>query len=120
MPVNRKWPLEELIDTLRSFPLRPGRVIVIEYVLIKEVNDSPEDCKRLVSLLSGLSCKVNLISYNESPLSSFQAPSPEKVRSFADAITSIGKGVLIRQSMGSDIDGACGQLGIKTSSTEKS
>lgn len=113
MPINKKWPLEELLKTIREYPLRPGRVVVFEYVLISGVNDSLEDAKRLISLVDGISCKVNLISYNESDELPYKSPSKAALNNFAITLKNSGVGVLIRQSLGTDIDGACGQLGIK-------
>jgi 23S rRNA (adenine2503-C2)-methyltransferase len=113
MPINRKWPLEDLLQTIREYPLRPGRVIVIEYVLIAGVNDFSDDATRLSALLKGISCKVNLIGYNESNQLPYKSPSRESILNFAQVLKNAGVGVLIRQSLGTDVDGACGQLGIK-------
>jgi len=114
MPINKKWPIEQLIDTVRNFPLRPGRVIVIEYVLINEINDRIEDAHRLAKLLSKLSVKVNLIAYNESDGLPYKSPAPESLLKFAQILKNSNIGVLVRKSMGADIEGACGQLGSKS------
>lgn len=110
MPINRRWPIESLVECLRSFPLRPGRTIVIEYVLIGQLNDGPEDLERLKQLLGGLPVKVNLIRYNESPGLPFQSPDEERVQAFAAGLEGYSRGVLLRSSLGGSVLAACGQL----------
>ena len=111
MPINKKWPLKDVIAALERYPLRPGRVFVIEYVLIKGVNDRPEHARGLIEVLSSLPCKVNVIRYNPSPSLPYEAPSSEEVSRFASLLENISKGVLVRRSRGADIAAACGQLG---------
>jgi len=79
MPVNRKWPIEDLLAACRKFPMRQGRRITFEYVLLGGINDSDEDAHRLAKLVDGLPAKVNLIPYNENPGLGFKEPSPERV-----------------------------------------
>ncbi|MBI5560874.1 MAG: 23S rRNA (adenine(2503)-C(2))-methyltransferase RlmN [Deltaproteobacteria bacterium] len=110
MPVNKKYPLKELIASLRRYPLEHGRYITIEYVLIKDVNDSIEDAWRLAALLSGIPCKINLIPFNPLPGSRFERPEVEKVETFKRVLAGARYNVLIRISRGSDIEAACGQL----------
>jgi len=111
MPINKSNPLRQLLPVLKSYPLGARRRITIQYVLIKGVNDSPEDAQRLVSLLRGIRCKVNLIPLNHIPDSPYQPPSPATIRQFQQILLANRLTALIRESRGSDIWGACGQLG---------
>lgn len=110
MPINRRWPLDRLIGSLRRFPLRPGRTIVIEYVLIDGLNDSDADVDRLKKLLDGLPVKINLIRYNEIEGLPWKRPRESRVEAFADALEGYSRGVLLRSSMGGPVLAACGQL----------
>jgi 23S rRNA (adenine2503-C2)-methyltransferase len=110
MPINKKYPLRSLIDACRQYPLQKGRRITFEYVMIEGKNDSPEDARRLVRLLKGIRCKVNLIPLNPHSGSNFKRTSHEKVLAFQKIL--LGKNIraLIRESRGQDILAACGQL----------
>ena len=110
MPVNRRWNVAALLDACRELPSESRIRLTFEYVLLKGVNDGPADARRLVKLLHGIKCKVNLIPYNPPPGLSFERPSPENVRRFQEIL--LGKGLLatVRISRGLDIQGACGQL----------
>jgi 23S rRNA (adenine2503-C2)-methyltransferase len=108
--INQKYPLKELIKACREYPLPPRRRLTFEYVLIKGVNDSPWDAQRLVKLLKGISCKVNLIPYNEHPGASFQKPSDVEVLQFQKILVEAHIITFIRKSKGQDILAACGQL----------
>lgn len=110
MPVNKKYPLRSLIEACRKYPLRPMRKITFEYVLIAGVNDSPEDSRRLVRLLKGIRCKINLIPYNPHEESDMQRPSHASVLAFQKVLTEHRMTALIRESKGQDILAACGQL----------
>ena len=110
MPINRKYPIRILIDALRRYPLKPMRKITIEYVLIAGVNDSVEDARRLVRLLKGIRCKVNLIPLNPHEGSALQRPSDVSVFAFQKVLTDNKMTALIRESKGQDILAACGQL----------
>jgi 23S rRNA (adenine2503-C2)-methyltransferase len=110
MPINRTYPLKELLDACRRYPLRPRRRITFEYVLIRGMNDSTGDAKRLVKLLSGIPCKVNLIPFNPGEENTMQRPSEEKVLAFQRVLTDSHMTALIRESRGQDILAACGQL----------
>ena len=118
MPINRKYPLKQLIDTCRNLPLPSRNRITFEYILLKGVNDSPEDAKRLVKLLHGLKCKVNLILHNPFPGSPFEPPSEYGLLTFKEILTDAHITTPIRQSRGSDISAACGQLAGKSSDTD--
>lgn len=110
MPINKKYPLRALIDACRRFPLKPRRMITFEYVLIAGVNDSLEDARRLVRLLQGIRCKVNLIPLNPHEGSELQRPSGFSVLAFQKILKDNNMTVLIRESKGRDILAACGQL----------
>jgi 23S rRNA (adenine2503-C2)-methyltransferase len=110
MPINRKYPLHELLRACRAYPLPPRKRITFEYVLIKGVNDSPEDALRLARLLSPLRCKINLIPLNPCPEIPLERPREEDVEQFQEALRQRGVSAFIRQSRGADIRAACGQL----------
>lgn len=110
MPVNRKYPLEALLDACRRFPTRQGRRVTFEYVLLKGVNDSLEDAARLARLLSGMEVKVNLIPYNENPGLPFESAPAERVAAFHAALVDRHIAVITRKNRGRDIAAACGQL----------
>jgi 23S rRNA (adenine2503-C2)-methyltransferase len=114
MPVSNKYPLSELVGFLKKLPLQKRKSITVEYVLLKGVNDSMEDAKKLVSLLKGLDkVKVNLILYNQGGMPEYKAPSEKDALKFQEYLINNKIGVFIRKSLGSDIDGACGQLRAK-------
>lgn len=110
MPVNKKYPLKTLLNALKKYPLSPRYRITFEYVLLKGVNDSTEDAKRLGALLKGIPSKINLIPFNEFEGSAFRAPTEEAVLRFQKMLTDAGLTALIRKSKGRDILAACGQL----------
>jgi len=110
MPINKRYPLAELLAACRAFPTRNGRRITFEYVLLAGVNDDLEDARRLARLLSGIPTKVNLIPYNENPGLGFRAPPPGRLSAFQDELVRHNLTVVVRRSRGSDISAACGQL----------
>ncbi|MFY2561820.1 23S rRNA (adenine(2503)-C(2))-methyltransferase RlmN [Corallococcus terminator] len=110
MPVNRKWNIAALLDACRKFPLRQGRRITFEYVLIQGFNDSDEDAHRLIQLLKGIPAKVNLIPYNENPGLGFQTTAEERAEEFRAILSDGHVAAYIRKNRGRDIAGACGQL----------
>ena len=110
MPVNRKYPLAEVIDCCRSLPLPKRRRITFEYVLLRGVNDSPEEARRLSRLLNGIRCKINLIPFNPHPGSPYQRPTQDEILQFQAVLHSHGHQVNVRESRGDDIQAACGQL----------
>jgi 23S rRNA (adenine2503-C2)-methyltransferase len=110
VPVNRKYGLRDILDAARKFPLKQRRRITFEYVLLRGVNDTPEDARRLVKLLGTIRCKVNLIPLNEAAGISFERPSDERVDTFASILAKAGVTVSVRKSRGRDIRAACGQL----------
>jgi len=110
MPVNKKYPLEVLLQTLKEYPLKPRKLITMEYVMLDGVNDSDDDLKRLPKLLSGVRCKLNLIPYNFNSDLGFKSSSTNRVRKWQDFLLNRGIETTIRWSKGQDISAACGQL----------
>jgi 23S rRNA (adenine2503-C2)-methyltransferase len=110
MPINRRWPLAELVRACREFPARNGRRITFEYVLLRGVNDELADAARLADLVRGIPAKVNLIPYNDNPGLGFAAPAPERVVEFQEALAARSLTVVVRKNRGRDISAACGQL----------
>jgi 23S rRNA (adenine2503-C2)-methyltransferase len=110
VPINRKYGLKELLDACRRFPVKRRERITFEYVMLQDVNDSPEDARRLVRLLQGIRGKVNLLPLNEAPGIPFDRPSDYRVDRFARVLSERGITVSVRKSRGRDIRAACGQL----------
>ncbi len=110
MPVNRKWPIAELLRACRAFPLRPREKLTFEYVLLEGVNDSLADAKQLARLVRSLPCKVNLIGLNPGPELPFHTPPDSQVLAFQQALKQAGVAAFIRKPRGRDIFAACGQL----------
>ena len=110
MPINQEYPLEELLEACRRFPLAPRERITFEYVIMQGINDSDEDAKRLPTMLRGIRAKVNLIPYNESPSLPFRRPSEERILAFQQTLLKKNLTAIIRKSRGEDISAACGQL----------
>lgn len=123
VPPNRKYPLEAILDACRRFPLKKRSRITFEYVLLDGVNDTPDDARRLVKLLSGIKAKVNLIPLNPAPGIPFERPSDERVNRFAQILADRHVTVSVRKSRGRDIRAACGQLivegGVKKSAAQQ-
>lgn len=112
MPINRKHPIPELLDAAARYARATGRRITLEYVLLKGVNDSPDDVRRLLKLSARFPSKINLIPFNRSPFHSFSPPSPEETERFQQALLAGQRTVTVRRRRGEDIYAACGQLGI--------
>jgi 23S rRNA (adenine2503-C2)-methyltransferase len=110
MPINRKWNIASLLGACRKLPLRQGRRITFEYVLMRGVNDSNEDAHRLVDLLQGIPAKVNLIPYNENPGLSYLSTEENRAEAFREILAQAKIAAFIRQNRGRDIAAACGQL----------
>jgi len=110
VPINRKYGLKELLDACRRFPVKRRERITFEYVMLKDVNDSDEDARRLVRLLHGIKAKVNLLPLNEAAGIPYERPSDARVNRFASIVAERGVTVSVRKSRGRDIRAACGQL----------
>jgi 23S rRNA (adenine2503-C2)-methyltransferase len=112
MPINRKWPIADVIEAVRHVPLRPRECITFEYVLLGGVTDRPEHAREVARLVrrSGLPAKVNLIAWNPGPGIAYATPGSESVAAFHDLLMGEGIAAYIRQPRGRDIFAACGQL----------
>ncbi|MFO7749371.1 MAG: 23S rRNA (adenine(2503)-C(2))-methyltransferase RlmN [Desulfobacteraceae bacterium] len=110
MPINRSQPIKELLKACREFKTKPRNRITFEYILIKEVNDTRKDARRLVKMLAPIRAKVNLIPFNEHEKSEFQRPSDASVSDFLQILLDSKMTAIIRKSKGDDISAACGQL----------
>lgn len=110
MPINRRYPLKELMAACRAYPLPPRGRITFEYILIRGVNDSLEDAKRLVKLLHGIKAKVNLIPFNEHEGSVYRTPERSVIEAFQVYLLNRDIVAVRRSSKGQDISAACGQL----------
>lgn len=111
MPVNKKYPVRELLRAVSLYPHVHKRMVTFEYVLLQGMNDSPEQAEKLAKLLKGIRCKINLIPYNENPFSDFKRPGDEAILRFQQILMKHDYTATIRKSRGEDIKAACGQLG---------
>ena len=114
MPVNKAYPLDDLIAACKKYTEKTGRRITFEYTLIKGVNDDKIHLDKLVSLLKGMLCHVNLIPLNEVKEKEFRSGSRERAEEFKEALEKRGIPATVRRELGSDIDAACGQLRLGT------
>jgi 23S rRNA (adenine2503-C2)-methyltransferase len=110
VPVNRRWPLAQLLPAAQAYGLRTGRRVSLEYTLLAGVNDSPEDADRLAAIARDLPSKINLIPYNPVPGLPYRRPAPEAVQAFAERLYPRAPAVTVRQTQGGEIGAACGQL----------
>lgn len=110
MPVNRRWPVEQLMQACRDYFRTTGRRISFEYALIKGVNDSPADAQKLAKLLDGMICHVNLIPVNPVKERGYDRTAQQDIRRFVDTLGRLGVNATVRRELGSDINAACGQL----------
>lgn len=110
MPVAKKYKIKEIIECCKRYVSKTGRRVTFEYALVRGVNDSEEDARKLAGLLKGLLCHVNLIPVNPIEDSGFRQPGRERIALFRDILKSEGIPVTVRREMGRDISGACGQL----------
>jgi 23S rRNA (adenine2503-C2)-methyltransferase len=111
VPLNKRWPLEPLLEAAREYGKKTGRRVTLEYTLLAGVNDSPEDATRLAAFARALPSKINLIAYNPVPGLAWKRPAPEAVDAFAKRLYPIAPAVTVRQTLGGEIWAACGQLG---------
>ena len=110
MPVNRRYPLEVLLEACRRYPLAPQRRITFEYILLQGINDTPDDARRLAGLLRPIHAKINLIPFNEHAGCSYRRPDEDAVRAFQKILIDQRYTAIIRHSKGREISAACGQL----------
>jgi len=110
MPINRKWPIAELLNACREYCRETGDKVTFEYVLLKGVTDQLEHARELVRLTKSVPCKINIIPFNEHPGSGFERPADEQIEIFHQELMRLGAHVLLRRTMGRDIFAACGQL----------
>lgn len=121
VPINKRWNIAELLDALRTYPKASNSErITFEYVMLKDVNDSDEDARRLIELIQGIPAKINLIPFNEWPGAPYERSSNNRIRAFADIIYKAGYASPIRTPRGEDIMAACGQLKSATERARKS
>jgi 23S rRNA (adenine2503-C2)-methyltransferase len=121
VPMNKKWNIETLLNALREYPKATNSErITFEYVMLKSVNDSDDDARRLVKLLDGIPAKVNLIPFNEWPGAPYERSSNNRIRAFATILMDSGYASPIRTPRGEDIMAACGQLKSATERARKS
>lgn len=116
MPVNFTYPIAEVLDACRNFPLPQRKRIMFEYILLAGINDSDADARKLAKLLRDIPCKINLLPCNEAPELPYKKPSRNRTYAFQEILRKAGYTVLIRTSRGDDISAACGQLANKNPS----
>jgi 23S rRNA (adenine2503-C2)-methyltransferase len=117
VPVNRRWPVAELLEAAREYGHRVGRRVTLEYTLLADVNDRIEDADRLAEIARGLPSKINLIPYNPVPGLPWKRPTPEAIEAFVRRLEPIAPAVTVRHTQGGEIWAACGQLGGMTPPT---
>ena len=121
VPINKRWPIADLLEALRDYPkVSNSERITFEYVMLDGVNDSDEDAHRLVKLIEGIPAKINLIPFNEWPGAPYKRSSNNRIHKFADIIYKAGYASPIRKPRGEDIMAACGQLKSATERARKS
>lgn len=113
MPINRAYPLKELLDAVRYYEETTGKRVTFEYIMISGVNDEIEHAQELAQLVKGFKSYVNLIPYNEVMENPFKRPTPDRIKRFQDYLVKAGVNVTVRKEFGHDIDAACGQLRAK-------
>jgi 23S rRNA (adenine2503-C2)-methyltransferase len=110
MPINKAYPLEILVPTLKEYIEKTNRRVTLEYILLKDLNDTVDCANKLASLIRGMNVYVNLIPYNEVKEKPYKRSTKEAMRLFFDTLKKRGINVTLRQEQGHDIDAACGQL----------
>jgi len=121
VPINRKWPIAELLAACRAYPrLSNAERITFEYVMLKGVNDSDADAKRLVKLIAGIPAKINLIPFNPWPGAIYERSDWARIEAFAEIVNRAGYASPVRTPRGEDILAACGQLKSATERARKS
>jgi 23S rRNA (adenine2503-C2)-methyltransferase len=118
MPVNKKWPIKDLFDSLHFWRLHKKQKISLEYILIQGVNDSLEQAAILAKRAKGLNAKVNLIPYNTVEGLDWERPTEDVCYAFRDTVANHGINTTLRIEKGHDINAACGQLRLKKETAE--
>ena len=113
MPINKAYPIEELIEAAKVYEAKGNKKITFAYIMIKDVNDSLECAKELIALLKDIKCYVNLIPYNKTLSTDFEPSSKERISEFFDILKKNGMNVTVRREFGKDMNAACGQLASK-------
>jgi len=113
IPINKKWPIEDLLRSVKAYTSKSGREVTMEYVMLSGVNDSAQDLARLAKLLHGFPMKLNLIPYNDNSGLGYYSPSKEHIIGWQKKLVAKGFNTRVRWSKGEDIDAACGQLAVK-------
>lgn len=119
MPINRLYPIREIVSFVKGYQGSKRIRITFEYVLMKDINDSLDDARQLANLLTGVKCKINLIPFNESPNVEYRAPEAKSVEKFNAYLLERHFTSIVRDSRGQDVGAACGQLGARYLGTEK-
>jgi 23S rRNA (adenine2503-C2)-methyltransferase len=110
MPINRRYPLSDLLEACRTYPMRKRKRIMFEYLLLAGINDSDAEARQLARMLRGIPCKINLLAFNECEGIPYRSSSPERILAFQEILRAAQYSVFIRNSRGGDISAACGQL----------
>ena len=110
MPVNKRYPLEQLLQACSDYPIQKRKRIMIEYIMLDGINDSDEEARRLASILRPIPCKINLLAYNECEGITYRPSPKDRILAFQDILRKSHYSVFIRSSRGGDIAAACGQL----------
>lgn len=111
VPINKKYPLKQLLDVCKNyFRKEPRRKVTFEYVMLNKVNDSPEQARELAKILRGVPAKVNLIPFNPFPGAPYHCSDPTRINHFRHILLAAGINTIVRKTRGADIDAACGQL----------
>jgi len=118
MPVNQTYPLDDLLQACKDFPLPNRRRIMMEYIMLKDINDSDQAAELLARKLRGIPCKINLLAYNATDNLGYESSSPERIEHFQEILRRHGYTVLLRDSRGADISAACGQLATRKSTVQ--
>lgn len=117
MPVNRRYPIDQLLQACRDYPIQKRKRIMIEYIMLDGVNDTDDEAHRLAELLRPIPCKINLLAYNECEATGYRSSSRERILAFQEILRKAHYSVFIRSSRGSDIGAACGQLAGKAAAS---
>ena len=121
VPINKRWPLADLLEALRAYPkVSNSERITFEYVMLDGINDTDADAHRLMRLIEGIPAKINLIPFNEWPGAPYKRSSNNRIRAFADIVHNAGYSSPVRRPRGEDIMAACGQLKSETKRDRKS